>query len=1067
MVLDRRFRWFLFGRPWWVLYCLLAWVATWNSACGGGSAAGTPTSGTQPPPSPQDVAVQMSPEQAQVGLGKTLQFTATVTGTSDNSVVWQVNGVGGGSSTVGTISAGLYTAPTAIPKGPISVEAISAAKNSVSASASITLLPIAVTPPPSITSISPQAATVGDQITVTGQNLYDATYAVFVNAIGQPLTVTTNGFTETSATYTVPQGAVTGQFYVRALQGNAWVPSNTLQFQRLARLRIRAPQNDVAAGESLQFQYALLGDPTYQTVTFTADQGSFSGSTYLAPSSVSSDTFAHITGCITGTQSCDTFLLGLHSFRISPIVPLVSLGNALQLSTVGAANGLNWDLINGAGSLQSGGLYAAGTTTLSGGPALVSATSSTNTEQTSIGVTGAFPGLLNRIYDYVDETTQALKGTYTMGLAVSGNRLYVSAENELGFWSNSYFWIDVYDITNPLYPVWLTAVESNSSGPIYSYGQYLYSFTSTEFVVPGVQNTITLYSIASGVPVLLAQDDNVDIPFHSEYQGVLVTNPGPSGALTLYNVTGGTITATSAQITLPSDANTFSPFAVLAVGNLLFVSIERNDNLGPYILTYNLSTSPATLVSTVDGGSLGFYASGNLLFAAYGGMNIYDISTGAPVQAGYVDGIIAQELSGNQLLAISEASGCQIVDVSNPQSPAVTAILFDGVPNECSDGVFVGTYVYAWEGDGGILIYDASQTGGPIPQDWLDGGPVLSGAAYDQLLVGNNLLVANSTAAGAALDIYDTTVSPPSLTGQYIDGTQEGNAVQSAGNYVYFGMTNNIGVLDVSQPSNPSLAYTVPVPAISLAEAGNTLFAGTTNKSIVVSDITNPAQPHTVNTLALTDLPVKIRVSGSLMFVADNAAGLLIYDITSPQSPVLLSNVTGFPYVTDVAIQGTTAFLAADVDGLVVVNISSPSQPTVLSTTGLSRADPFYNIAPLNEALSIAVDNGIVYVGTLNDDGLVFGFDCTNLNSPRIVSVYAYFASWIGTLLPTGNELYVGGDLDFASSVIQVDISNPYDSINQYFPPAALQSPSPLPANRISGRKKHAARKFDKRFHRG
>jgi hypothetical protein len=955
-----------------------------------------------------------------------------------------------------------------VPKGSISIKAISAAASSISASASIT-----ITPPPSITSISPQPATVGDQITVTGQNLYDATYGVFVNAIGQPLTVITNGFTDTSATYTVPQGAVTGQFYVRVLQGNAWVPSNTLQFQRLARLRIRAPQNDVAAGESLSFGYALLGDSAPQTVTFTVDQGSFSGSTYLAPSTVATDTFAHVTGCITGTQSCDTFLLGLHPFRVSPIIPLVSVGDTLQLSTVEAASGVNWSLVNGGGSLQPGGLYAAGTGTLGGGPALVSATSSAITEQTSVGVTGAFPGLLNRIYDYVDETTQALEGTYTMGLAVSGNRLYVSAENELGFWSNSYFWIDVYDITNPLYPVWLTAVESNSSGPIYSYGQYLYSFTSTEFVVPGVQDTITLYSIASGIPVLLAQDDNVDIPFHSEYQGVLVTNPGPNagptGSLTLYNIAGGTIAATSAQITFPSDANTFSPDAVLAVGNLLFVSIERNDNLGSYILTYNLSTNPATLVSTIDGGSLGFYASGNLLFAAYGGMNIYDISTGVPVQAGYVDGIIAQYLSGTQLLAISEASGCQIVDVSNPQSPAVTAILFDGVANggQCNDGVFVGTYVYAEEEDGGIVIYDASQTGGPVPQNWLDGGPVFSGAAYDQLLAGNNLFVANSIYAGAALDIYDTTASPPSLTGQYIDCTQGGNAVQSAGNYVYFGMSNSIGVLNVSQPSDPSLAYTVPVPAISLAEVGNTLFAGTTSNSIVVLDITNPAQPQTVNTLALADLAIKIRISGNLMFVADNTAGLLIYDITSPQSPVLLSNVTGFPYVADVAIQGNTAFLAADVDGLVVVNISSPSQPTVLSTTGLSRADPFYNTAPLNEALSVTINNGIVYVGTLNDDGLVFGFDCTNLNSPRIVSVYAYFASWIGTLLPTGNELYVGGDLGFASSVIQVDISSPYDSINQYFPPAALQSPSPLPANRISGRKKHPRLKFDKRFHRG
>ena len=56
-----------------------------------------------------------------VRLLATSQFTATVSGTSNQSVTWQVNNVAGGNSSVGTISGtGLYTAPSALPS-PTSV----------------------------------------------------------------------------------------------------------------------------------------------------------------------------------------------------------------------------------------------------------------------------------------------------------------------------------------------------------------------------------------------------------------------------------------------------------------------------------------------------------------------------------------------------------------------------------------------------------------------------------------------------------------------------------------------------------------------------------------------------------------------------------------------------------------------------------------------------------------------------------------------------------------------------------------------------------------------------------
>jgi hypothetical protein len=112
------------------------------------------------------VAVTISPASATVRTGATQQFTATVTGTTNAAVTWSVNGLQGGNSTVGTVSSsGLYTAPSAVPStNPVTVAAISAADNTKSGSASVT-----ITPPG-----NPSAAGVTDSngtVTVTSNGL--------------------------------------------------------------------------------------------------------------------------------------------------------------------------------------------------------------------------------------------------------------------------------------------------------------------------------------------------------------------------------------------------------------------------------------------------------------------------------------------------------------------------------------------------------------------------------------------------------------------------------------------------------------------------------------------------------------------------------------------------------------------------------------------------------------------------------------------------------------------------------------------------------------------------------
>lgn len=96
----------------------------------------------QPPPPP---VVTISPTSASVTAGQTQPFSASVTGAANTSVVWSVNGIQGGNTTIGTISAaGFYSAPLNVPSpASVTIRATSVANATASAAATLT-----VTQPP-------------------------------------------------------------------------------------------------------------------------------------------------------------------------------------------------------------------------------------------------------------------------------------------------------------------------------------------------------------------------------------------------------------------------------------------------------------------------------------------------------------------------------------------------------------------------------------------------------------------------------------------------------------------------------------------------------------------------------------------------------------------------------------------------------------------------------------------------------------------------------------------------------------------------------------------------------
>jgi hypothetical protein len=134
----------------WATPVFLFAAAGFTQGCVGG---GTGSAALPPPPPLPPIGVSVMPSSASVLLGNAQTFTATVMNAGNTSVTWSVNGLPGGNSATGTITAaGIYTAPADLPSSAaVQVTATSNADPTRSSSATVTVasdIAVSVSPNP-------------------------------------------------------------------------------------------------------------------------------------------------------------------------------------------------------------------------------------------------------------------------------------------------------------------------------------------------------------------------------------------------------------------------------------------------------------------------------------------------------------------------------------------------------------------------------------------------------------------------------------------------------------------------------------------------------------------------------------------------------------------------------------------------------------------------------------------------------------------------------------------------------------------------------------------------------
>jgi uncharacterized protein (TIGR03437 family) len=1015
----------------------------------------------------------ITPRDVVVSPGQSVTFQALDDSGNPAQVSWAIP-CGGGNTYSNVFQPESY----AVNTNPCVVRAW--ANNGSADQTSVFVIPSA----PSIVSLSPPNPSPGDTVVISTNGLQVSEVTVYFSRLdGSRIAVpATNGDNQISVV--VPPDAVEGPLEIDAQPVNSAI-IRTAPFEAAVspKLRLHPEQIEIAQGESTKIDVALLFDPRPRTLEWSSNIGSVDVTgVFSAPASVNQTTYARITACLADRNVCGWAIVAVQPLRFAPAQPVVAAGGSLQLQAMsgGAAVPATWQALTPNVTVSANGLVQAASTSLDGGVARIQVTNSTGIGRVlEVAVTGTQGGMATVAHEFLDWSNGIGLGADCSTLVVIGNRAYAGCTNLgenvniVGF--DPAYWLDTWDITDPLNPTWLAStglpVPAVNSSLTNMNGQLL--VTSGWDLTAGGSETAgriaLIYNLANGIPSLSAYQT-----FALEDQG-FENNMNEGVGYVVLN--GSVFEENYATLSPPEQLQIQLPAAYLSdgvasfgiIGNgqrLYFAYSTYNDGYTGQLVTYDLTVSPPAMLSSVNITTQfpTLRLMGNLLLC---GTDVYTLDGNTPQLASHLPLELLYDTDASRLRVLGWGmEGMRIVDLTDPSSPrisAATSVLTLGFPYHMLALAPGDTFMFA---NGELETYPIAWTGGPQYLTSIGG----SGVPYDQKSRGNLLFLAGSitdfqgaTYNPSILEVYDlTNIADPQLIGAYQNTTEGADAVQLNGNYAFLLCDNDFVVLDISNPATPTKVASIPVGGVALTLAGTKAIIGSLNNNaaaLVVVDISNPTAPAVVAQLPIGYTPYALALNGSTLAVAGISGGLYLYDISNPLTPVVLWNSTDGVPVWDVVWLGNLLYTASDKQGLVVREVSNPRAPVTLSSTALGNY-AFYEVFDpyVFTALSVYVSGNVAWVGTTDSLAAVLGLDVRDPANPRVIHVMYYGTSldeivtMIGSL---GDTFVVGGayDLSFESTAL-VSIASPGNAIRPAPPPTVpgdIQPPLQLSTTPISG----------------
>ncbi|TKJ37420.1 MAG: hypothetical protein CEE38_07930 [Planctomycetes bacterium B3_Pla] len=200
-------------------------------------------------------------------------------------------------------------------------------------------------------------------------------------------------------------------------------------------------------------------------------------------------------------------------------------------------------------------------------------------------------------------------------------------------------------------------------------------------------------------------------------------------------------------------------------------------------------------------------------------------------------------------------------------------------------------------------------------------------------------------------------------------------AVAAKGSLVFAANTQQLHIIDISEPSTPTLLTSYDTTRGSrtydIAVSGsNAIVAAAGGLRII--DVSKPRTPALLSTFkGRARWNRGVDISGSMAYIASSmakgASSLQIVDISDPSAPVQVGSYETPGVAQDVAVLGTLAFVADREAGLEVIDVSDPANPI---GAGFYRTRMY--------ASKVAVSEQLTFMSLRNIGLIILRYDSRN-----------------------------------------------------------------------------------------
>lgn len=501
-------------------------------------------------------------------------------------------------------------------------------------------------------------------------------------------------------------------------------------------------------------------------------------------------------------------------------------------------------------------------------------------------------------------------------LCVSGNFLYIVY----------YFYIYIYDITNPAEPICIKRYKDSSSyniGKIVVKNGLLYINKGLSFDIYDVSDPLNPQRLGGYLyyPKYEYNEQFLlsDTFFVNDTTAYCLMN----GFLFILDIRYPTKVIRLSRTSISNTAN-FGYGSVFVEGNIAYIAdtvskILLYDISNPQYPKYLTSIKYDRLCYTLNGNNE------NLFLGGTNGFFIYDIANKKSKIS--LDGqffnygnAYSLQVENSNLFSFSRETTIpnyfNIFDISNPLSAYLLS--YNPYPNKFIDYYSENKNLFILKSDLLIPGYYLDTFDVSDPKNVVNKySELMEGNPYKVYAKDNYAYIFETGGDSSILKIYDVSNDTTmTLLSEYISSSSlKAIAVKDSIAYIS-DMSPAINIFDVSNPTLPTLITSIPTTdTASIMIINNSKLYTATNKFLVIYDISNP---YNLSLLSLTEFSNslnQIDISGNILYYI-NSFDLNAVDISDPYNPVRVGFHRSITNNYDVAAFGDYVYVASDSGGI-------------------------------------------------------------------------------------------------------------------------------------------------------